>query len=245
MKDLATPVVVIVVCATTHAVLAADRADEVPRKAEASAAAGQAQVLTLEQCLQAAIQNNRQRPSSQFAVAMAEAPHRQALAGSGLVENVSLSEMVEDALRILEAGLVRHKIKVVRDFEPLPTIAAEKHKMLQILLNLSRNAKQAVKERDGGERLIRVCIRRLGESRISLAIQDTGAGLPPENLTRIFGHGFTTKVDGHGFGLHSCALAASQMGGSLRAESDGPGRGATFILDLPPKTAHRVEARVS
>jgi signal transduction histidine kinase len=163
---------------------------------------------------------------------------------SGLVENVRLSDMVEDALRILEPELVRQKIQVERDFEPLPAIAAEKHQILQILLNLLRNAKQALNLVGSEEGpVIRVQIRRLGESRIGLAIRDNGVGLPPENLTRIFGHGFTTKTNGHGFGLHSCALAASQMGGSLRAESEGPGRGATFTLELPLKTAEGVEKR--
>jgi signal transduction histidine kinase len=158
---------------------------------------------------------------------------------SGLVENVRLCDMVDDALRIVEPGLVRHKIRVERDSEPVPAIAADKHQILQILLNLLRNVKQAMREGcgDEGEKVIRLRIRRLGESRVSLAVEDSGVGLPPENLTRIFGHGFTTKADGHGFGLHSCALAASQMGGSLRAESEGPGHGATFILELPLKTA--------
>ena len=155
---------------------------------------------------------------------------------SGLVENICLSDLVEDALRILEPGLVRHRIKIERDFEALPAIAAEKHKILQILLNLLRNAKQAHKEGDEEERVVRIRIRRLGDS-VSLSVQDTGVGLPPENLTRIFGHGFTTKAGGHGFGLHSCALAAKEMRGSLRAESEGLGRGATFILELPVKTA--------
>jgi signal transduction histidine kinase len=150
--------------------------------------------------------------------------------------------MVDDALRIVESGMVRHKIRVERDSEAVPAIAVDKHQILQILLNLLRNAKQAVHECGGdGEKVIRIRIRRLGESRVSLAVEDTGVGLPPENLTRIFGHGFTTKADGHGFGLHSCALAASQMGGSLRAESDGPGRGATFILELPLKTADEIK----
>jgi signal transduction histidine kinase len=163
---------------------------------------------------------------------------------SGLVENVQLPDMVDDALKIVGAGFARHGIQVERDFEPLPEIAAEKHNILQILLNLLRNAKQALSEENGGRtRVIRIRIRRLGESRVSLAVQDNGAGLPPENLTRIFGHGFTTKVDGHGFGLHSCALAASQMGGSLRAESDGPGRGATFTLELPLKSAEEIGKR--
>jgi two-component system NtrC family sensor kinase len=163
---------------------------------------------------------------------------------SGLVENVHLSDMVDDALRIVELGLVRHKIRVERDSEPVPVIAADKHQILQILLNLLRNAKQAMREvDDDGEKVIRIRVRRLGERRVSLAVQDTGVGLPPENLTRVFGHGFTTKADGHGFGLHSCALAASQMGGSLRAESEGPGRGATFILELPVMTADEIREK--
>jgi signal transduction histidine kinase len=163
---------------------------------------------------------------------------------SGLVENISLSEVVDDALGILEPGLVRHEIQLEREFEILPTIAADKHQILQILLNLLRNAKQAIKQAgDAGGRVIRISIRRLGKNRVSLAVADTGAGLPPENLTRIFGHGFTTKADGHGFGLHSCALAASQMGGSLRAESEGLGRGATFILELPLRTGEEIEEK--
>jgi signal transduction histidine kinase len=66
-----------------------------------------------------------------------------------------------------------------------------------------------------------------------MSLRDTGCGIPPENLTRIFSHGFTTKNDGHGFGLHSGAIAAKEMGGILAAESEGDGRGATFILELP------------
>jgi len=68
---------------------------------------------------------------------------------------------------------------------------------------------------------------------VRLIMRDTGCGIAPENLTRIFSHGFTTKKDGHGFGLHSGANAAKEMGGILSAESEGPGRGATFTLDLP------------
>jgi signal transduction histidine kinase len=161
---------------------------------------------------------------------------------SGLVEKIHLSDVVDDAFQILEAGLVRHEIKVEREFAILPAIMADKHQILQILLNLLRNAKQAIKQAGGkGEKVIRVSIRRLEQSRVSLAVQDTGVGLPPENLTRIFGHGFTTKTDGHGFGLHSCALAASQMGGSLRVESEGLGRGATFTLELPLRTGEEIE----
>jgi len=164
---------------------------------------------------------------------------------SGLVENVLLSDLVDDALRIEGPSLARHAIQIERDFQQLPAIAAEKHKILQILLNLLRNAKQALSKGDSTHtRSIHIRIRRLEESRVSLAVEDNGVGLPFENLTRIFRHGFTTKADGHGFGLHSCALAAGQMGGSLRAESGGPGLGATFTLELPLKSAEETRKRV-
>jgi signal transduction histidine kinase len=151
----------------------------------------------------------------------------------GFIEPVSLPSLVEDVLHLLEAGFQRHSIHFVRDIEPTPVIAADKHQIIQILLNLFRNAKQSITASRNPERTIRVRIGRQGEDRVRVEVRDTGVGLPGEHLTRIFAHGFTTKRDGHGFGLHSGSLAAQQMGGSLRAESEGPGRGATFILELP------------
>jgi signal transduction histidine kinase len=156
---------------------------------------------------------------------------------SALVETVCIPELVEDALRMVEASLDRHHVEVVREIEYVPDVNAAKHLVLEILVNLLRNAKQAVIEQDGPQRQIRICVCRRGEDQIRIEVHDTGTGLPPENLTRIFAHGFTTKRDGHGFGLHSGALAARQMRGSLWAESEGPGRGATFILELPVNTA--------
>ena len=73
--------------------------------------------------------------------------------------------------------------------------------------------------------------------RVKIVVSDNGIGIPPENLTRIFNHGFTTKKDGHGFGLHSGANAAKEMGGSLTARSDGAGKGAEFTLELPTAAA--------
>lgn len=158
---------------------------------------------------------------------------------AGLVEQISLSELVEDAIRIVEAGFENYHIELVRDFENVPAIYADKHKILQILLNLLRNAKRATADSGKPDRVIRIRILRHSESTIRIEIRDNGVGLPAENLTRIFAHGFTTKRDGHGFGLHSSAIAARQMAGSLWAESEGPGLGATFTLELPLKTAPR------
>jgi signal transduction histidine kinase len=152
---------------------------------------------------------------------------------SGLIEVIALQDLVEDAIRIVEPGLSKHGIQLERDHEAVPPVAVDKHSVLQILLNLLRNAKQAVKDSDHQEKSIRVRIHGWGEDRVRIAVEDTGVGLAPENLTRIFSHGFTTRRDGHGFGLHSGANAARRMGGALWAESDGLGRGATFTLELP------------
>jgi ligand-binding sensor domain-containing protein/signal transduction histidine kinase len=152
---------------------------------------------------------------------------------SGLNEVVALPDLVEDAIRIVDPGLSRHGIQVEREHEAVPPMAVDKHSVLQILLNLLRNAKQAIKDSNQPEKSIRIRIHRWGEDRVRIEVKDTGVGLPPENLTRIFSHGFTTRRDGHGFGLHSGANAARQLGGALWAESAGLGCGATFILELP------------
>jgi signal transduction histidine kinase len=152
---------------------------------------------------------------------------------SGVIEALPLEELIEDALRINNAALDRHRITVVREFQPVPAAAVDKHKVLQILVNLIRNAKYAIDEGEDLERTLTVRLKASGDGRAVIEVCDTGIGIPAENLTRIFSHGFTTRKDGHGFGLHSAALAASQMGGTLTAFSPGPGCGAIFTLDLP------------
>ena len=151
---------------------------------------------------------------------------------SGLVETVQVNDLVEDALRMNTSALDRHGVETIRDFAPVPPIPVEKHKVLQILVNLIRNAKYACDE--SGRTDKRMIMRSAnGDGRVKISIIDNGVGIPPENLTRIFGHGFTTRKDGHGFGLHSAANAAREMGGQLSVHSDGPGRGASFTLELP------------
>ncbi|MDB6053587.1 MAG: Integral rane sensor signal transduction histidine kinase [Verrucomicrobiales bacterium] len=150
----------------------------------------------------------------------------------GVKESISPVNLVEDSLRMHEGALSRHHVAIVRQFEEVRPINMEKHKVLQILVNLLRNAKHACQETDKPGR--QVTIRVFEESGlVKISISDNGVGIPQENLTRIFNHGFTTRKDGHGFGLHSGALAAKEMGGALIARSDGPGLGACFTLELP------------
>jgi PAS domain S-box-containing protein len=150
----------------------------------------------------------------------------------GVTDMVDIRGLVEDSLRMNEGAFSRHGVTLVRDFQDVPSITVDKHKVLQILVNVIRNAKYACDESGGGEKRVTVRVRA-SEGSMLIAVIDTGVGIPPENLERIFSHGFTTRKDGHGFGLHSCALAAKDLGGSLKGESAGPGQGATFTLTLP------------
>lgn len=152
---------------------------------------------------------------------------------SGVFEPVEMASLMEDALQLHASAFVRHGIKVECRFDKVPPIMADRHKILQILVNLLRNAKDALDHGPGGEKQLTLSIQLAAGQRVRIQVTDNGVGIPPENLDRIFAHGFTTKKDGHGFGLHTCALAAKEMGGSLVARSEGPGKGATFILELP------------
>ena len=151
---------------------------------------------------------------------------------SAFVETLPLEALVEDALRLNIDSLDRHGVTLVRDFAAVPPAAVDKHKVLQILINIIRNATLAMDE-GGGEKRLTIAIAAAGRRTAVIRLTDTGVGIAAENLTRIFSHGFTTRPNGHGFGLHTAALAAQQMGGRLLAQSDGPGRGATFIFELP------------
>ena len=151
---------------------------------------------------------------------------------SAASETVKLDELIEECLRMNAGSLTKHDVRVVREFGETPAVEVDKHKLLQILLNLLSNAKQACDESGREDNQLTLRLACDGD-RVRISVSDTGVGVAPENLNRVFNHGFTTKKDGHGFGLHSGANAAREMGGSLTVQSDGPGCGATFILELP------------
>ena len=152
---------------------------------------------------------------------------------SGILETISFSEIVEDALKMCREALDRHQIKVVRDYAEMPPAIFDRHKVLQILFNLLDNAKHACEACNHAEKQVTVKIYKPGDEKVQVEVTDNGVGIPPENLNRIFTQGFSTRKDGHGFGLHSSILAAQDMGGSLAVRSDGLDKGATFILRMP------------
>jgi signal transduction histidine kinase len=112
-------------------------------------------------------------------------------------------------------------------------VKVDRHKLMEILVNVLQNARQSLAERGGDGKRITLSISRPDPRTARIEVTDNGVGIAPDNLTRIFHHGFTTKKSGHGFGLHASANAATEMGARLRARSDGPGRGATFWIDIP------------
>ena len=155
-------------------------------------------------------------------------------AGAKVVEMLRLPDLIDDAVRMSGTASGAPPLSIVREFAELPLLPLDRHRLLQILVNLIANARQAM---DGsGERAPRLILRVAladGGDRLRIDLVDNGEGIAADRLARIFSHGYTTRPDGHGFGLHSCALAAMEMGGTLTAHSAGPGLGATFRLDLP------------
>jgi len=147
-------------------------------------------------------------------------------------EIIEVPELVEEALRLNGDAFVNEGVQVTKDFQPGPAIAVDRHKALQILVNLMQNAEQSCQAGAAAEKRLTLRVRHAAD-RVQISVADNGVGIPTENLTRIFNHGFTTKKTGHGFGLHNSVNAAREMEGRLEAHSAGSGLGATFTLELP------------
>ena len=162
---------------------------------------------------------------------------QQSYAGANsLMEPVHISELLEDALRMNSGALTRHHVTVVKEYSDVPRVMGDKHRLLLILINLISNAKYAMSDLSDRPRQMTLGVKIVDDAILQVSVKDDGEGIPEENMTRIFAHGFTTRKEGHGFGLHSCALAAIEMNGHLTAHSDGPGKGAQFTLQIPLKT---------
>ena len=151
----------------------------------------------------------------------------------GVLETLQVADLVEDSLRMNLGAFERHGIHICRQYTEVPPVTVDKHKVLQILINFIRNAKYAMDEQAPPGKRLTLEIAPGSPGYVRISVHDNGVGIAPENLGRLFDRGFTTKRDGHGFGLHSGAVAAREMGGRLSARSEGPGRGATFCLELP------------
>lgn len=151
---------------------------------------------------------------------------------ASLYELCQLSQIIDNVVSMQEKMLARYGIRIVKEFNPIPPVLIQKNKVVHILINLITNARDAMAEISVEKRSLSFSISSTTDA-VVLKVRDTGEGITRENLEKIFNHGFTTKENGHGFGLHSCANYVREMNGSMWAESDGSGKGATFILKLP------------
>ena len=160
------------------------------------------------------------------------AMQQQFATSSHVIEETNLTQVIEDAVVISSSSLIRHNINLVRDYPPNIMLQIDQHQVMQILVNLIRNAKHACQAAEHSDAQITISVVQKAE-KVEVIVKDNGVGIAPDNLFKLFNHGFTTKKNGHGFGLHSGANCANAMGGSLEAASEGIGHGATFTLTLP------------
>ncbi|HEX8700891.1 MAG TPA: AAA family ATPase, partial [Myxococcaceae bacterium] len=151
---------------------------------------------------------------------------------SMMTEECDLAHLIRDALRIQMHALKRHGVHITHELAALPRVRVDKHKLLQILINLIANARDALDPMPEDQRRLHIRLSAEGPT-ARIQVVDTGLGIAPEIRERLFQHGFTTRKQGHGFGLHTSALAARMLGGRLLLESEGPGKGATATLEIP------------
>jgi C4-dicarboxylate-specific signal transduction histidine kinase len=163
---------------------------------------------------------------------------QQSLSGvSGVLEEVPLPKVIDDALAINADALQKSGVIVYREFDGVPWATCDRVKLTQILVNLIANAEESLAEIVGTDRRLTLRTQTNADGSVEIHVIDNGRGIAPEVQERLFTYGFTTKKDGHGFGLHASALAAQDMGGTLRAHSDGVNRGASVIIALAPPRA--------
>jgi NO-binding membrane sensor protein with MHYT domain/signal transduction histidine kinase len=149
----------------------------------------------------------------------------------GVTEAIDVAELLDNAVAIHFADAT--DVTVRREYDSLAPLTIDRHKLIQILGNLLSNARHALKDLREGRRQLTLHVRRQKAGLVVIEVQDSGVGIPPDVLQRLFEFGFTTKKDGHGFGLHTSAILAKELGGDLAAYSDGPNCGARFVLQLP------------
>ncbi|MEM7455558.1 MAG: ATP-binding protein [Planctomycetota bacterium] len=148
---------------------------------------------------------------------------------------VSLRDVIETSLQIVAVQLQRNEVTVIRNCDRDCMAMTDRQKLIQVLVNLFRNADHSIAEFGSDIRELTIRLTRKDESSYLISVTDTGHGITEEVMEKIFQHGFTTRQahGGHGFGLHHSVIAMEEMEGSLTVESDGHGRGATFHLVVP------------
>ncbi len=201
------------------------------------------QQLSQEQvALVAEVEALRKRVDHTQAVVAVQQEHARA---ADMIEQVHVPQLINDALRLHGAAFERLGAQVSTDYAPVPPVMVDRHKLLQILVNLLSNALHALEESPRPDKQLFLRVGPGPAGRLRIEVADNGVGIPPENLPRLFSQGFTTKQAGHGFGLHISLLTAMEMGGSLSCVSAGRDQGTTFTLKLPLEASSRGSSTLS
>lgn len=155
---------------------------------------------------------------------------------AGLREQTSITDLVEDAIKINMQGIQRHGIKIEKIFADIPLLYMDKHKAMQVIINLISNARNALVDVDNKskdrESIMTITVKK-ENNMISIEVKDNGVGIEHDDIQHLFEYGFKKRRDGHGFGLHHSAIVANELGGSISVNSDGLGKGASFKLTIP------------
>lgn len=150
------------------------------------------------------------------------------------VEKININNVIEEVLRLSFNQLQRHDIQLDKKYQSLPPCVIDKHKFISVLLNLLKNARDALLLHKHSNRKLKIETRvDRQQKNIIVIIHDNGVGISKEAQRNIFEHGFTTKDEGHGFGLHSSMTLIKQMKGEMFFSSPGENKGATFKISLP------------
>ncbi len=166
---------------------------------------------------------------------------QQAYARASLVEEVvALDRIFDEAIRYSDASIRVQNLHFDKHVDALPLLLLDKHRLMQVLVNLIGNAKHAVRDAATDGPRISLHATKTPDGRLRITVSDNGVGIAREELPKLFRHGYTTKRDGHGFGLHSSLVAVKQMGGALTCDSPGPEKGAEFVIDLPVQAVRRL-----
>ncbi len=156
----------------------------------------------------------------------------------GVAETIEVADLVEDSLRLNAGAFERHGVQVKREFGQVPPVTVDKHKVLQILVNLVRNAKYACDESGRPDKLMTLRIGRSPRG-VRISVIDNGVGIAAEHMKDLFRHGFTTRKSGHGFGLHSRRARRSGAGRHLARGKRGPRNGRRVRPRHPPRSSLR------
>jgi PAS domain S-box-containing protein len=150
----------------------------------------------------------------------------------GAVETLDLNALVEESLLILRHDCEARDVSLVLRLAPgLPMVTADRIQLQQVIVNFVVNAMQAMAMQSGQPRYVFVETNHASDDTVRLAVEDTGPGIEPENLVKLFDSFFTTKGSGMGLGLSVCKSIVEAHGGTIAASNTE--RGARFEISLP------------